>query len=99
MNYQNDLIEAINNKKLVDFYYDDHSIRRTAPHAIYISTAGNENLDAFQYDGYSKSGNLPDWRNFKLSEIQNLVVLDEKFEVAEGYKTNSDKYRNCIHKI
>lgn len=99
MNYKNELMMAIDNKNLVDFYYDGQQIRRTAPHAIYISTAGNENLDAFQYAGYSKSGNLPDWRNFKLSEIQNLTILDEKFDIARGYNPHSDKYQNCIHKI
>lgn len=96
---KNDLIKAMDDRNLVDFYYDGQPIRRTAPHTIYISTAGNVNLDAFQCAGYSKSGNLPDWRNFKLSEIQNLTILDEKFDVAQGYKPYSDKYRNCIHKI
>lgn len=99
MNYKNDLIKAIDDRNLVDFYYDGQPIRRTAPHAIYTSTAGNENLDAFQYDGYSKRGNLPDWRNFKLSEIQNLTILHEKFDIAQGYKPYSDKYKNYIHKI
>ena len=72
MNNQEILIEAIDNRRLVGFYYEDQPIRRAAPHAIYISTAGNENLDAYQFDGYSKSGHLPAWRNFLLSKIENL---------------------------
>jgi len=98
MDNQQILIEAIDNRRLVSFYYEDQPIRRAAPHAIYISTAGNENLDAYQFDGYSKSGNLPAWRNFLLSKIENLEILDENFEIAEGYKSDSSNNR-AIHKI
>lgn len=93
------LIQAIDDRKLVSFYYEDQPIRKAAPHAIYISTANNKNLDAYQYDGYSQSGNLPDWRNFLLSKIENLEILDESFEIAPGYKPYSRKYIRTIHKI
>lgn len=99
MNNQEVLIEAINSKRLVNFSYENQPIRRAAPHAIYISTAGNKNLDAYQFDGYSQSGNLPDWRNFLLEKIQNLEILNESFEVAQGYKSYSPKYNRSIHKI
>lgn len=99
MNNQEVLIEAINSRRLVNFSYENQPIRRAAPYAIYVSTAGNTNLDAYQYDGYSQSGNLPDWRNFLLEKIQNLEVLNEKFEVAPGYKSYSPKYNRAIHKI
>ncbi len=93
------LIQAINNRNLINFTYDNRPIRSAAPHAIYISSANNECLDAFQYDGYSKSGNLPAWRNFKLEKINNLEILEEKFDIADGYKSHSSKYNNYIHKI
>ncbi len=93
------LIQAINGRNLINFTYDDHPIRSAAPHAIYISSANNKCLDAYQYAGYSKSGNLPDWRNFKLEKIRNLEVTEEKFNIANGYKSNSPKYNNYIHKI
>lgn len=93
------LIEAISSRSLINFTYDDHLIRNAAPHAIYVSTARNECLDAFQYAGYSKSGNLPAWRNFKLEKIRNLEILDSKFEIAEGYNPYSNKYQNSIYKI
>lgn len=93
------LIEAIKNRKMIDFNYENKPIRNAAPHAIYISSAGNKNMDAFQFDGYSESGNLPDWRNFTLSKIENLSVLDETFEIADGYNPLSNKYNNSIYKI
>lgn len=99
MNNEQILIEAIDNRRLVNFNYENQPIRRAAPHAIYISTAENTNLDAYQYDGYSQSGNLPDWRNFLLEKIQNLEILNENFETAQGYKSYSPKYNRSIHKI
>lgn len=99
MNNEQILIEAIDNRKLVNFIYEEQPIRRAAPHAIYISSAGNENLDAYQFDGYSQSGNLPDWRNFLLSKIHDLEILKEKFEIAQGYKSYSSKYNKSVHKI
>jgi len=93
------LIKAIKLKKMVDFSYEYKPIRRAAPHAIYISSKGNENLDAFQYGGFSKNGDLPIWRNFKLLKIMDLKMLDEKFETADGYRSNSSKYNNYIYKI
>lgn len=99
MNNQEILIDAMDNRRLVNFSYENQSIRRTAPHAIYVSTAGNKNLDAYQFDGYSQSGNLPDWRNFLLEKIQNLEVLNESFEIAQGYKSYSPKYSRAVHKI
>ena len=93
------LIEAIDGKRLVNFSYENQPIRRAAPHAIYISTAGNKNLDAYQFDRYSQSGDLPNWRNFLFDKIQCLEILNENFEIAEGYKSYSPKYNRAVRKI
>ena len=76
MNNEEILIDAIDKRSLVNFSYENQPIRRAAPHAIYISSIGNKNLDAYQFDGYSQSGNLPDWRNFLLEKIKNLELLN-----------------------
>jgi len=99
MDTESTLIEAIKGQFMVTFYYDNNPIVRAAPHAIYISTANNKNLDAYQFEGFSKSGGLPHWRNFRLSKIQNLVISDEKFDLAPGYNPASKKYNRSITKI
>lgn len=99
MNNEQLLIEAIKNKKLIDFYYEDKPIRKAAPHAIYISSKGKKNLDAYQYDGYSDRGNLPAWRIFTLEKMENIILLDEKFTEIDDYKTDSERYINFIFKI
>lgn len=99
MNNRELLKQAIDGRKLVNFNYENHPIRKAAPHAIYLSKQDKENLDAFQYEGYSKSGDLPDWRNFTLSKIQNLEILHETFNIAHGYKSYSEKYSRSVYKI
>ena len=99
MDIQNTLIQAIKQRKFINFIYKNDPIRKVSPHAIYISSAENKNLDAYHIDGYSESGNFPPWRNFKLSEMRNIEILSEQFEIAEGYKSDSPKYNNYIYKI
>ena len=84
---------------MVNFSYENQPIRRAAPHPIYIISILNKNLDAYQFDGYSQSGNLPDWRNFLLEKIKNLELLNENFKIAEGYKSYLPKYGRSVHKI
>ena len=45
--FENTLIEAMNSRRLISFSYENQPIRRAAPHAIYISSAGNKLLEAF----------------------------------------------------
>ncbi|OGF33559.1 hypothetical protein A2223_02295 [Candidatus Falkowbacteria bacterium RIFOXYA2_FULL_35_8] len=100
---EHQIIEAIKNKKMISFTYIEkealRDIRRAAPHAFFVSTAGNKNVDAFQYDGYSKKGSLPAWRQFTIDNIRDLVLLDENFEVAHGYNPYSKQYDRAICKI
>jgi len=97
------IVEAIKNRSSVSFTYLEkearRDIRRAAPHALFISTAENKNVDAFQYDGYSKKGGLPAWRQFTVDNIRDLILLDEHFDIAPGYKPYSDKYKNYICKV
>ncbi|MFH1711904.1 MAG: WYL domain-containing protein [Patescibacteria group bacterium] len=98
MNNEELLKTAIQERRFVNFHYEDKPIRKAAPHAIYYSTADHLNLDVFQYGGYSKTGSLPDWRNFTLDKIRNVELLDENFEIANGYKPSSSKYSRYVCK-
>lgn len=97
------LIQAIQNKQMISFNYIEkdalRNIRKAAPHALFISTANNKNIDAFQYDGYSKKGGLPAWRQFTLENIRDVILLDENFEIAHGYNPFSEKYQRVICKV
>jgi predicted DNA-binding transcriptional regulator YafY len=79
------LVTAIRERRRVRFVYN--GFRRIAePHLVGIHEAGEAILSAFQLEGESRSGVLPGWRTFILSEIEQLEVLDEHFtETRSGY--------------
>lgn len=83
------ICDAINERKVIEFDYDEHK-RIVQPHAYGIhKDTRNEVLRAFQIRGYSSSGNVPDWRLYILSKISNIKVLNEIFETpAPKYRKN-----------
>lgn len=83
----NSIVEAIENKNLLRFYYKSH-LRIVEPHTYGKTNKGNELLRAFQTGGTSDSGDVPDWRLFSINKIERLEVLEESFERPRfGYKT------------
>lgn len=101
------LIKAISQRKPIKFRYnspDDDVIgeRIGYSHAMYINYyTGNILVDIYQTAGDSSEKKvIPEWRQFKLSCIDNIEILaDKQFEVQKDYKPNSPKYKNCIAKI
>jgi hypothetical protein len=88
--------EAILKRLQVEIDYQGKRRARGArlldPHAIYRT--GNDHLyvHAFQVDGVSTSGELPDWRRFDLEEISRVEPLDSHFELAAGYDPSDRMY-------
>jgi len=93
------IIQAIKNKKKIRFNYRDKGARIVAPHALYFNLNNEKMLDAFQFEGYSETGGLPDWRQFFLEHVNSIEVLSEDFDIAEGYNPSSARYINSICKL
>lgn len=91
------IIEAIENRKLLEFYYKDH-YRVVEPHTFGISSKGNENLSAFQVDGTSERNNVPDWGLFTIDKIDGLKILNETFEGTRPKYTKGDSRMIEIYK-
>ncbi len=85
----NELIKnAIEHKRLLRFYYDD-GLRVVEPFCYGLSSAGHQVLRAYQVAGYSKSGPPVGWRLYKLSDMKNIALADERFEIIRpGYNPN-----------
>lgn len=81
----NDIINAINDKNLIEFYYEGGN-RVVEPHTYGITTADNEGLRAYQISGYSSSGKMG-WKMFDLSKAKRIVILSKSFnKTRQGYK-------------
>ena len=74
------ICRAIRAKRLIQFYYDGGT-RVVEPHMVLSNEAGHYALSCWFVRGHSQSGDLG-WREYLLSGISNLSVLDETFTGA-----------------
>jgi len=101
MHFDDELRRAIESKSQIRINYENKGHRIVCPHVMYISSAGNKNLDAYQMSGYSEtSSNIPGWREFCLAKITELTVLNDSFEAANKYNPdNRERYVTIIERI
>jgi predicted DNA-binding transcriptional regulator YafY len=74
---EQELIDAINAKKVVEFTYGGHP-RVTEPHVLGVSDDVVQLL-GYQIGGSSSSGGIPEWRRFDLSKISGLRTTQQTF--------------------
>jgi len=72
------ICDAIKNKKLLQFRYDDR-VRVVEPHLLGRNTAEHDVLSAYLVRGYTESDARPLWRLYLMREMKQLSVLDESF--------------------
>jgi hypothetical protein len=79
---------AIEQQQLIRFYYDG-GVRVVEPFCYGLSKARHKVLRGYQVGGYSKSGVPVGWRLYKISEMNNIALADERFEIIRpGYNPN-----------
>jgi predicted DNA-binding transcriptional regulator YafY len=96
MSLLNKIIQAIENRKLMEFNYDGN-FRIVEPHTVGVSKTGKEMLSAFQTGGDSNRGNVPCWGQFSVSKIEKLQVLDDSFSGTRSGYTRGDSRMNEIY--
>ena len=72
------LVHAVLGHRLVTFRYQG-LLRTVEPHLVGIHEAGEPLLIAYQSEGPSRSGDLPGWRTFIVTEIEDLSVSETQF--------------------
>jgi len=87
------LCAAIRRRSLVMFEYGD-LIRVVEPHRFGINSAGHEMLSGWLRAGYSRSNPAGGWRNYLLSDVTALQVLDAPFAgTRPGYVAHDPRMR------
>jgi hypothetical protein len=87
------LCAAIRRHSLVMFEYGD-LIRVVEPHRFGINSAGHEMLSGWLRAGYSRSDPAGGWRNYLLSDVSALQVLDAPFVgTRPGYVAHDPRMR------
>lgn len=69
---ENIIKEAIENQKVIHFDYNGYS-RRVEPHHYGLLNQFKQ-LHGYQIGNGSKSGKVPQWRNFRLERIRNISI-------------------------
>ena len=81
-----DICSAIEDLKLISFSYHGYS-RVVEPHTYGEDKKGHRALRAFQVQGGSKSGRVPDWKPFHRDKMHGVTVLQETFAgQRDGYR-------------
>ena len=87
------LCAAIRRRSLVMFEYGD-LIRVVEPHRFGVNSAGHEMLSGWLRAGYSRSDPAGGWRNYLLSDVSALQVLDAPFAgTRPGYASHDARMR------
>ena len=82
---------AIRRRSLVMFEYGD-LIRVVEPHRFGVNSAGHEMLSGWLRAGYSRSDPAGGWRNYLLSDVSALQVLDAPFAgTRPGYAAHDPR--------
>jgi hypothetical protein len=84
--YSPTICQAIDSRRLLQFYYNDYTERTVEPHAYGINHGQREVLLAYQVAGATLSGEPAGLRLFVVVEMSHLTLLEESFsEPREGY--------------
>ena len=77
------LVMVILDHRLVRFLYQ--GLERTVePHLLGLHEAGEPMLVAYQTGGGSQSGQIPGWRTFITTSIEDVVIDDQHFPGPRG---------------
>jgi len=91
------LKKAIDDHKCVKFNYGG-GMRIIEPYLIGITSKNNEVLRAYQIEGYSSS-KIPSWKEFKIYEISNIIILDKIFLKRPEYNPNDKNMIRIIYAL
>ena len=80
------ICDAIAKKRLIQFTYKDR-MRVVEPFMVAQNDAEHYALSAWFVRGASESHSPPGWREYLLSDITDVIILDESFSGQRpGYK-------------
>jgi len=72
------LVVAILDHRVVHFRYQGHD-RTVEPHLLGLHEAGEPLLVAYQTGGGSQSGQVPGWRTFITTSVEDVAINDHHF--------------------
>ena len=89
-----EIIEAIDNKEVVEFYYEGDETESRGARTVEIyafgnSTKGNPVIRAYQTGGATDSS-VPNWKLFDVRNIRNFKTVGNFEQPRQGFNLNGD---------
>lgn len=97
MNTTKIINDAIAEKKTITFEYDGQSRTVESHHSGILGNS--QQIHGYQIKGGSKSGKIPEWRNFEIKKIKNLAKNDEIFTPQISYNPSNSHYKKIDRQV
>lgn len=80
--------------KLIDV---NGNIRLVEPYMFCTSAKNKRLFHCYQLEGYSRSGNIPGWKNPEVSSFVNAIMVDKSFFQRPEYNPFNIKMFPIVH--
>ncbi len=90
------ICKSIKDLRKLEIHYKNDLKRIIEPHAYGYDKNNNKLLSAYQTLGFSTTGNIPNWRLFKIEHIKYITELNEHFQPIPDYNPLGYDYMKII---
>jgi hypothetical protein len=97
MNVEQTFINSAKSFKICEIIDIYGNRRLVEPYMVYTSSKGKRLLHCYQLLGYSKSGQVPAWKNPEVSSFTNAIIKDKSFSQRSEYNPFNMKMFPTVH--
>ena len=93
------IVRALEERRVLTLAYAGGEPRTVQPHAILRKPDGTELLEAYQLRGHSESGIEHGWKHFALAQIDDVRLLDDRFEPRRDFRPVSSESGQLVAQV
>lgn len=95
-----EFIQAMQNFFLCVLTDKNGNSRVVQPYGIFLTHHQKPMYCCYQVGGYTGSGRIPNWRNFPVSEIKEVVITEKAFKKRSDFNPdNNSVYPVWVERI
>ena len=84
--YREIILQALEERRLLDLSYAGSAPRAVQPHAILRKPDGTELLEAYQVNAFAQEGAEHGWKTIDVSRIELASLRSEQFEPRRDFR-------------
>lgn len=96
----NEFIQAMQNLRLCILKDTNDNARVVQPYGVFLTQHHKPMYCCYQIAGYTGSGKIPNWRNFPIAEIKEVLIAERVFKKRSDFNPeNKALYYQWVEKI